>query len=218
MPPRSLEHRELTEIYSAIEIYYTEKVLQFGATPRGVDWESGITQEVRFVQLLRICDFSESFSLNDVGCGYGALSSYLSKYHADTDIDYLGFDLSSDMVRRAAANRPGRSSIEFVVSHVSPRTADYSVASGIFNVKLDQATERWEAFVGKTLDDMRETSRRGFAVNFMAPRANGQPTNAGLYATLPGPWIRHCEHELGSTVELLGDYGLCEFTLLVRPR
>jgi hypothetical protein len=42
------------------------------------------------------------------------------------------------------------------------------------------------------------------------------PTADGLYRTRPQPWIRYCEGELGCSVEMLDDYGMKEFTLLVR--
>jgi hypothetical protein len=103
-----------------------------------------------------------------------------------------------------------------MVGNVNPRVADYSVASGIFNVKLDQPIDRWERFIAQTLTDMHESSRYGFAVNFMAPCAPALAPRLELYCTSAEPWMRFCEQELGSAVELLAAYGLREFTLLVR--
>jgi SAM-dependent methyltransferase len=209
--------QEFAEIYASVEAYYSEKVTAFGPTPYGVDWDSIITQEVRFLQLLKICDFSAPFTLNDVGCGYGALWSYLTKYHSETDIDYLGFDVSPAMINHADSLQRDLSRAGFMVANVSPRTADYAVASGIFNVRLDQPVDRWERYIGKTLVDMHASSRRGFAVNFMTPTAfNENPE--GLYCTTPHPWVRFCETQLRASAQVLADYGLREFTLLVRPR
>jgi SAM-dependent methyltransferase len=171
---------------------------------------------MRFVQLLRLCDFSIAFSLNDLGCGYGALLTYLAKYHAETEVDYLGIDLSAAMVRRAKRLQQRYGTLSFVRGSVSPRLADYSVASGIFNVKLHHSVESWERFVHKTLLDMHAASRRGFAVNFMAPLGPGQPAKIELYRTAPDPWALYCKEELGCSVEVLQDYGMREFTLLVR--
>jgi SAM-dependent methyltransferase len=210
--------QQFSEVHGSIECYYTGKVSRYGATPLGVDWSCIPTQELRFVQLLKLCSFSRPFSLNDVGCGYGAMLAYLAKRHAETDVDYFGIDLSPAMVRHAKRMWQNRGHARFFVANASPRIADYSVASGIFNVKLNQPTERWEGFVAKVLSDMHATSRRGFAVNFMVPRAARQAAQPGLYRTLPEPWIGYCEQELGSSVELLTGYGLREFTLLVRPQ
>jgi hypothetical protein len=206
---------ELVEVYAGIQSYYTAKITAFGPTPHGADWNSIITQEVRFVQLLKLCDFSGPFALNDVGCGYGALWSYLTKYHSETDINYLGFDVSPAMIEHAGRLRRDLSRASFMVANTSPRVADYSVASGTFNVKLDQPFERWERFIAKTLLEMHATSRRGFAVNFMTPQASDRAPQE-LYRTTPEPWTRYCEKEFGSSVEVLADYGLREFTLLIR--
>jgi SAM-dependent methyltransferase len=209
--------QEFSEIYATIESYYSEKITAFGPTPRGADWNSIITQEVRFLQLLKICNFSAPFALNDVGCGYGALLSYLTKYHPEIYIDYLGFDVSPAMIYHADRLQRDLSRAGFMVANASPRIADYSVASGVFNVKLDQPLDRWERYVAKTLVDIHASSRRGFAVNFMIPTASDWDTHE-LYRTVPEPWIRYCENELQSSAQVLADYGLREFTLLVRRR
>ena len=117
----------LDEVYRTIEAYYSSAVAKHGATPRGVDWTCVATQELRFVQLVKICDFATPFSLNDAGCGYGALLAYLSRRHPAAVIDYLGTDLSPAMIRHAKRRwrRPG---VRFVVAGASPRLADYSLA------------------------------------------------------------------------------------------
>jgi SAM-dependent methyltransferase len=207
--------QEFAEIYASVESYYSEKIIAFGPIPPGADWDSIITQEVRFLQLLKICNLSAPFALNDVGCGYGALFSYLTRYYSETDIDYLGFDISPAMINHANSLQRDLSRAGFMVANVSSRLADYSVASGIFNVKLDHPRDEWERYIGKTLVDMHASSRRGFAVNFMTPDAvNENPE--GLYCTTPNPWVRFCENRLGSSTQVVADYGLREFTLLVR--
>ncbi len=181
-----------------------------------MDWSCWATQNLRFVQLLKLCDFSEPFALNDIGCGYGALAAYLAMRHATTAIDYLGIDLSQAMIRRARRRFSGAGR-RFVVATSSPRIADYSVASGVMNVSLGHPREVWEDFVATILRDMRRASRRGFSVNFKA--ADGTTANGladGLYRTTPQRWIDFCESELGCSVETIDGYGMREFTLLIR--
>ena len=66
------ERTDLAAVHTGISDYYTAKIRKFGATPLGVDWTCLPTQELRFVQLLKVCDFTSPLSLNDLGCGYGA--------------------------------------------------------------------------------------------------------------------------------------------------
>jgi SAM-dependent methyltransferase len=207
----------LRDVYEGIDRYYTAKVRRFGPTPLGVDWSCVPTQELRFVQLLKLCDFGAPFSLNDLGCGYGALLAYLAHRHPDAGIDYLGIDLSRAMITRAARlwrNSPA----SFHHGHESPREADYGVASGIFNVQLDRPLLVWERFVETTLTDLHATSRRGFAVNFVAEPAIGRTRRVGLYCVSPSRWITHCERAFGAQITLIEGYGMSEFTLLVRRR
>ncbi|WP_076865845.1 class I SAM-dependent methyltransferase [Bradyrhizobium mercantei] len=213
------DRARFSDLYANVESYYSARVAKYGATPRGVDWSCQATQDLRFVQLLKICDFSAPFSLNDIGCGYGALCAYLAWRHPQAEIDYLGTDLSRAMISRARRrfSVPGR---RFKVGKGSPRRATYSVASGIMNINVGGSRASWEAFVAEMLADLRCASLRGFAVNFITAGAEGAADTDGaptqLYCTSPEPWIRYCERELGCTVETIDGYGMNEVTLLAR--
>lgn len=205
----------LPGLRAQISGYYTEKVRAHGPTPLGADWSCLPTQELRFVQLLKLCDFRRPFSINDIGCGYGALLSFLGKRHRRAQVDYLGVDLSAAMIEKATSGWRRSRRGKFAVGHTAPRTADYCVASGIFNVKLDQPTDAWEAFIAQTLDDMHTCSRIGFAANFLNLRPPDEAVPQ-LYCVPPERWSRYCEEAFGSQVDLLCSYGMREFTLLVR--
>ena len=216
--PAARADAAMDDIHAEVDRYYTAKVRRHGATPLGVDWTCLPTQELRFVQLLRLCDVGAPFSLNDLGCGYGALLAFMAKRHDLAAVDYLGIDLSAAMIRRARALWRGQAGAGFVRAAASPRAADYSVASGIFNVRQNAPLPLWERYVAATLTQMHATSRLGFAVNFMAPPAPGRAAREGVYQPDREAWARWCERELGCAVELREGYGLREVCLLVRRR
>lgn len=211
--PGLLSQASLEQLLADVEQYYTQKVTTHGATPLGVDWSCVPTQEMRFVQLLKLCSFDSPLSLNDVGCGYGALLAFLAKRFRSKAVDYLGIDLSPAMIAQARQKWRRRRETEFAVGSISPRIADYSIASGIFNVKLSQAVDVWEHFTAKTLANMHKTSRRGFAVNFLSPLASHAPE---LYCVHPDIWREHCERAFNTKVEVISGYGMREYTLLAR--
>lgn len=213
-----MDDLDLATLYSGVTDYYAERVRRFGSTPLGVDWSSIASQELRFVQIMKVCDFTVPLSLNDVGCGYGALVGYLLKRHAEADIDYLGIDLVKSMQCRASQLWRAQPWASFSTAGSIPRTADYCVASGVFNVKLQQSVQHWEHFVAVTLADMHQASRKGFAVNFMLENSNSSYNNSRdeLYKSRPDKWIMHCQREFGSSVTLIEGYGQPEFTLLVQ--
>ena len=207
-----------TSPLDAVSAYYSGTLQRFGAMPLGVDWPNRLNQELRLVQLLKVCDLSAPCSLNDVGCGYGALRTLLSRRHRRAQIDLLGTDVSPAMVGAARRRWRHRADCVFEVAEGAVRLAGYSLASGIFNVKLDCPLPEWEALVARTLDNLQRHSRLGYAVNFIAPPAPGQASPPELYRPAAERWLDHiADTQAGAEVTLLRGYGLPEYTLLVRP-
>jgi SAM-dependent methyltransferase len=206
----------IASVHAGIRDYYSRKVRRYGTTPLGVDWPCAPTQQLRFIQLMKLCDGYDGFSLDDLGCGYGALLEYLLERHSDVEINYLGIDLSPAMVGRATRLWADRPNARFVIGHKSPRTADFCVASGIFNVKEDQPVELWERFITETLALMAASTRLGFAFNLKFPLPFVDKRTRQLYLSLPRPWIKYCKRRLGHRVTLIQDYGLGEYTVLAR--
>lgn len=203
-------------IRNRVRAYYSNAIERYGPTALGVDWQNVASQQLRFLQLLKLCSFDTAFSLNDFGCGYGALLAYLGEWHRGSRIDYHGIDLSPAMVATArklwAKKRPRAA---FVVGSRCGQVADYSLASGVFNVRLGEPVKAWEAYVEAILADLRSNSRIGFAVNFMLP-LDDAPTEEELYRTPMRRWVTFGRKELRCTVKPITGYGLREFTLLVR--
>ncbi len=193
--------------------YYSEKLRLHGATARGVDWPSAASQYLRFVQLLRVCDFSRPFSINDFGCGYGALLEYFEFRRPGVAIRYHGIDISPPMIEAAQRIWKHNTLATFSIGSECPDVADYSFASGVFNVRLDCATEAWEAYIESILIDLHAKSRLGFSVNFMLPLEASDEQS--LYRTRPDRWLDFLK-ALGCATEQVSDYGLREFTLLAR--
>lgn len=208
----------LSYAHAAISHYYTRKINKYGVTPFGVDWTCVPTQELRFVQLLKVCDFASSFTLNDLGCGYGALVAYLDRRHANCPVDYLGIDLSPAMLNQARRLWKRHPHARFTSGHTGLRKADYSVASGIFNVQMHLPIDLWELFIAETLRQLYRTSARGFSVNFMTASTSRQVRREGVYATEPDRWTKFIAREFDAATEVIDNYGMREVTLIVRRR
>jgi SAM-dependent methyltransferase len=194
--------------------YYSGTLERHGPSPLGVDWPNTASQYLRFVQLLKIVDLGRPFSLNDFGCGYGALLEFLAIRHCDGLAAYYGTDISPKMVAVARQRWAAIEHATFEVDSRCSRVADYSLASGVFNIRLGHPLALWEAYLESILEDIHASSRLGFAVNFMLPH-DAQSNQNELYRSEPTRWIAFCE-KLGGSVQLLREYGLREFTLLVR--
>jgi SAM-dependent methyltransferase len=190
-------------------------VREHGATPFGVDWNSRESQRLRFDQLWRLCEGAgETFSLLDLGCGYGALLAYLAE--REIVCIYTGSDLSDEMVHAARAAFGEGPTHRFLSSGATLPQADYVLASGIFNVKLDIPVESWRTYLLETLDRMASLARRGFAFNALSTYSDPERRRADLYYADPLELFHHCKTRLSRRVTLLHDYRLWEFTILAR--
>jgi len=196
--------------------YYSEKLVLHGETARGVDWNGEASQTTRFVQLCQIIDPAASFTINDIGCGYGALYDFLlHNYEAPT---YLGIDVSESMIHAARTRLNSDPRAHFEVTNIPPQIADYGVASGIFNVRLNHTDSEWSAYLEATLDMMHATSRKGFAFNCLTTYSDTDKMRDHLYYADPAVVFDSCKRRYSRHVALLHDYGLYEFTILVRKQ
>lgn len=194
--------------------YYSAKLAEHGETPRGVDWNGQESQELRFAQLVKVIREPTGFSLNDLGCGYGALLEYLNA--SGQDFTYCGCDVSVDMVRAAQGRYAHMFNASFVVASEPPQKADYGVASGILNVRLGRSDEEWRKYLQAILDMLDRTSSKGFAFNCLTSYSDADKMRDYLYYANPCEIFDMCKRRYSRQVALLHDYGLYEFTILVR--
>ena len=99
-------------------------------------------------------------SLIDYGCGYGALADYLAARGGAWS--YRGFDVSAEMIAAAEAGRGSAPDRSYTVDPATLRPADFVVASGIFNVKLDHPVDAWRAYVWDTIATLNRLSRQQY--------------------------------------------------------
>ncbi len=195
--------------------YYESKLMAHGATPQGVDWNSEASQHLRFEQLLRIVEPHEpAGTIIDYGCGYGALAGVLAQRFPEWA--YSGFDASTQMIAAARKLFAGHPRCSFADREEALGRAAYTMASGIFNVKLDTDAAVWETYVLATLDRFAALSERGFAFNVLTIHSDPDRRRSDLYYADPTQLFEHCRRTFSRHVALLHDYKLFEFTILVR--
>jgi SAM-dependent methyltransferase len=198
-----------------VATYYAEKLAEHGDTPRGVDWNGEESQMIRFAQLCNIIDpENPNFPLNDLGCGYGALLDYLRDKHANCT--YLGVDVSQEMIKVAEQRHAAVDQARFITEAEPDEVAHYGLASGIFNVRLGRSDAEWFDYLQNTLDVLDRTSSLGFAFNCLTAYSDEEKKRYYLYYADPCQLFDLCKRRYSRQVALLHDYGLYEFTVLVR--
>ena len=197
-----------------VKTYFDRRIQEYGASPRGSDWNGEESQNVRFDQLLKVIEGNVPFSLLDYGCGYGALADYLKTkgFYAE----YIGFDILESAIEVARKTHEGKARRTFTSDKTTLPVCDYTVASGIFNFRGDQSIEAWTEYTISILNDFNNLSRRGFSSNFLTKYSDADKMRDDLYYADPMLLFDYCKRNFSKNVALLHDYHLYDFTLIVR--
>ena len=199
---------------TTVKSYFEDRIEAHGASPRGVDWNSEFSQEIRFEQLLKICDPSIPFSILDYGCGYGALADTLAK--KGFQAAYYGFDIVEKMLTTAREQHAGKSNCSFISDGNALPVCDYVVSSGIFNYRAQISAEDWAKHIIAGLHNFNDLSRKGFSCNFLTSYSDSDHMRADLYYADPCQLFDYCKRNFSRNVALLHDYTIYDFTILVR--
>ncbi|MFC4269924.1 methyltransferase domain-containing protein [Sneathiella chungangensis] len=210
-----------SQIHSSVAKYYSQKLRDHGATAKGVDWKDQQGQYLRFAQLAKLITDSgisqKPVSIADFGCGYGAFLGYMRRnFPEGTRYEFLGIDLSEDMIEACRTQWSEDTDARFLVGHEPDIETDFAIASGIFNVSLETTEDEWLAYILNTLQTMSRFARKGFAFNCLTSYSDEDKKAKHLYYADPCYFFDYCKRNFSRNVTLLHDYNLYEFTILVR--
>jgi SAM-dependent methyltransferase len=193
--------------------YYTDKLQRFGATPAGVDWRDEDSQHTRFEQLLGVVEDPDG-SVVDFGCGFGSLLPHMRKRGFTGN--YLGLDIAPDMIAAATTLHHADPLASFEVGSQPSTAAHYAVASGIFNVRMKHGDAEWKNYIAETIQALDRAGSRGFSFNCLTSYSDLDRMRDYLFYADPCFYFDLCKRNYSRQVALLHDYGLYEFTVIVR--
>ncbi len=202
------------KIIKQVSDYYTSRLEEFGASPKGVDWNSEESQQLRFNQLLKIKEEkNSSFSILDYGCGFGSMYQFMKENYSG--FNFTGFDISEAMIEQAKKLFADEHS-KWESDSKKLMRQDYVVASGIFNVRLKTSDADWLNYILETITEMNRLSTKGFSFNVLTKYSDAEFMKDYLYYADPNFLFDFCKRNFSKQVALLHDYPLYEFTLLIR--
>lgn len=196
-----------------VKSYFDKCIQEYGASPRGCDWNSETSQIARFDQLLKVVA-SRPFSILDYGCGYGALADYLVA--RGFEADYYGYDILESAIETARQVHAKKLHRAFFTDKSQLPVCDYTVASGIFNFRGEQPFDDWTEYVLGVLGEFDQLSRHGFSSNFLTKYSDADKMRPDLYYADPLFIFDYCKRNFSKNVALLHDYRLYDFTIIVR--
>ena len=202
------------KILDTVNNYYTQKIKEHGAGPRGVDWNSTESQELRFGQLGKVIETNSGFSLLDYGCGYGAMLGYIAK--GNTGFQYTGFDISDEMIAQAINNNKEHKEAVWTTKLPDGEAYDYAIASGVFNVRLETSDADWIKYILDNLEAINKHSKKGFSFNMLTSYSDREYMRDYLFYADPAYFFDYCKRNFSKYVALLHDYPLYEFTIIVK--
>lgn len=204
-----------SERVARVQWLYTLAVRRHGARAKGVGWRDRDGQLLRFAQLVRVMEgepAGAAVSVNDLGCGYGALFPFLLRAGGVSVARYTGYDMTRAMIAEAEARiRDHRA--RFVLADRATEVADYGFVSGTFNVLAAASAEAWRAEVIAALKAFAAMNRRGIAFNMLGP--DHPRRDKLMFYTAPEPFRDAFEVD-GRETTLIQGYMPGDWTLLVR--
>jgi SAM-dependent methyltransferase len=205
---------ETAAILGEVATYYASKLALHGPIPQGVDWNGAASHELRHRQFLRLLEGAADASVIDLGCGFGDFLRFLREVgHRGP---YIGYDIAPTMIAEASRIHGEGADRCWRVGAKPDDTADFAIASGVFNVRADVPIETWALYVRDTIDILARAGRRGFGFNILSLSSDPERRAEHLYYADACEMLSWCLSRYGRSVALLQDYGLYEFTICVR--
>jgi len=203
-----------TEIQSSIRSYFSESFGKYGAVPLGVGWAGEYTQTLRFAKLAGILRDKGRFTINEIGCGYGRFYRWL-KENGYENFHYTGCDLVPEMIDFCRQTYIHESEAQFfTLENDEPlKAADYIVASGVFNIRLQYSRQEWTEFIQYMLKKMFAAAGTGIAFNLLTAHAINTPDAETIYYADPAQIFDFCARNLSTKLTLLHNYVLSDFTV-----
>lgn len=189
--------------------FFRWHVQVYGNDWRALGWQSRRTQFRRFAVLAEVAPLVDQRVL-DVGCGLGDLYRYFQT--KEVAVDYTGYDLLPDMIKRARKRFPqARFEVRDVLQGLGKERFDYILSSGAFNVNFGDNLHA----VQQVLRTMLAYSVHGVAINFIK-RTAGASSDPIFHYYDPQEMLAFCR-TLCPHVRLREGYLPNDFTLYLYP-
>lgn len=193
-----------------IKAQYKTSIETFGAMSHGVLWTNGDEQMRRFAILLDLIAPAHDFSVNDLGCGYGALLDYLNAHNL-APTQYYGYDITPEMLT-FARSRFSMPNVAFIQSGYPTQQADYTLISGTFNLCDDAPHGQWLEYVFEHLLLAFGATSKALALNGLSPTKS--PKIDGLFYIDKTDISNFCSDTLGArSVKTYDDPTLHEWSI-----
>jgi len=207
----------IPDLLEVIRKIYDQRIKECGPVANGVYWKNDVEQALRLEILLSTvlpCDLNGPITINDLGCGYGALYELVRFEPMMRGGKYFGYDISLDMIKMAH-HKINDERVKLIAGPVASHVADYSFVSGTYNMFLGADRRMWEHYIRTSLTMLWKKTSKVLAFNLLD---NSTPKQlSDLYYANKHEFIDFAL-TLSPEVNVIDDYQLAEFTITItRP-
>ena len=194
---------------------YERNLDKLGEVSSALGWKSENEQLMRFSKLVSSFDLGEGpVSINDYGAGFGDLYPFLKEHCKAEVLEYNAYEINEKVMSVCRDRLSMHEGSRFFTSGDIETTADYSIVSGTFNVKLETSKQEWKEYIFNTLEQLHNRSSKGFSFNLLTSYVDWEAE--GLFYANPEEFFSYCVSNFSNKVALLHDYPLFEWTISVK--
>ncbi len=150
-----------------ISSIYNKRFDNYNNTPKGVFWNSKLSQDLRLNIILdKILKNTknEKTSIADIGCGYGRLYEIIKERNLDDKFQYYGFDINLKLINFCKNNKDFEH-IEFAINTYPFKKTDYIIMSGTYNLAPTNNIPLWEDYIIKNLTNNWKLVKKAMIFN-----------------------------------------------------
>lgn len=210
---KSLIYKLLNKQISNI---YNKRFSNYNNTPKGVFWNSKLSQDLRLNiildKILKIAK-DEEFSIADIGCGYGRLYEVIKERNLDGKVQYYGFDINQKLINFCKNNK-NFEHVEFAISAFPFKNTDYVVMSGTYNLTPTNNISLWEDYLIKNLTSNWKLVKKAMIFNCLIKEK--KEINKALYYTELSWMKRICENNFGKIQILKNQLLKDDITIVIK--
>ena len=192
---KNLFHKLLNKQISNI---YKDRFYKHHNTPKGVFWNSKLSQDLRLNIILdKITNNSlpSIISIGDVGCGYGRLFEIIKERKLDNKVQYSGFDINKEMIL-FCKNKKYFKKATFGIRTYPSQNVDYVVMSGTYNLTPIKNIKAWENYIVENLKSNWKYAKKALIFNCLVNQERKIKKN--LYYTELSWMKKICENNFGN--------------------
>ena len=193
---KNLIHKFLNK---QISIIYNKRFHKYLNTPKGVFWNSKLSQDLRLNIILDIIvegSESKKVSVADVGCGYGRLFEIIKERNLINKIEYYGFDINNKFISFCSKDNKFEN-VSFEVGTYPSKNVDFVVMSGTYNLTPINNVIFWENYIITNLRSNWKFANKGLIFNCLVNKER-KVKNKLYYTELT--WMKKiCENNFGKT-------------------